>query len=300
MSILGNIAGGLGKGQRLQGKVVLGIIAFVLLSKGFGGLQKAIQVRMSGYAVTGEVVQHLTECAARIREEGRWQRFEVPCKSVQSLRERYGYANVRSYRTRRVMVRFVRDNGQVHFAKVRASKKFVRWRTPVGTKVDLVYNPRNLDRIRPQPNLSSVKADLLFFFGGIAMLVFLFGSMIGPVIAWVTHLITDKGSKKPGRPAENKPNEIIEALQKMVDDLGKSSKQGKGRSARLERQARSQQQIEEIAARPEPVEHQAKSAVIQKGRGAVKRMYLRPRNWRKRPVGNPGKYEPGSWFGFAR
>ena len=70
MSILGKIAGGVGKGQKLQGKLVLAIIAFVLLAKGFGGLQKALQVRMSGNAVTGEVVQHLTECSARIPAGG--------------------------------------------------------------------------------------------------------------------------------------------------------------------------------------------------------------------------------------
>lgn len=66
MSILGKIACGLGKGQRLQGKIALGIVAVVLLSKGFDSLQKAIEVRMSRNAVTGEVVQHLIECTARI------------------------------------------------------------------------------------------------------------------------------------------------------------------------------------------------------------------------------------------
>ena len=55
MSILGKTAGRLAKGQRLQGKIALGIVAVVLLSKGFDGLQKAIEVRMSSNAVTGEL-----------------------------------------------------------------------------------------------------------------------------------------------------------------------------------------------------------------------------------------------------
>ena len=94
MSILGKTAGRFGKGQRLQGKIALGIVAVVLISKGFDGLQKAIEVRMSSNAVTGEVVQHLIECTARIRDAGRWQRLDVPCNSLVSLRERHGFSDV--------------------------------------------------------------------------------------------------------------------------------------------------------------------------------------------------------------
>ncbi len=302
MSILGKIAGGLGKGQQLQGKVILGIIAMVLLSKGFDGLQKALQVRMSGNAVTGEVVQHLTECSARIREEGRWQRFDVPCESVIALRERYGHANVRSYRIRRVLVRFARENGQVHIAKVRPSRKFVSWRSPVGTKVDLVYNPSNPDRIRPQPNWNDVKLDLLFFFGSITVLVYLFWSVLGPLIAWLAATRSSASPPRRGRQSESKPNELIEALQRIVDDLGKSSNKSadRGNARSVQRvPADKQQRPEGMATDRRQADHRAKSNVLQTSQGAVKRMYLRPRNWRKRPVGNPGKYEPGSWFGFA-
>lgn len=296
MSILGKMAGGLGKGQRLQGKIVLGIVAFVLLSKGFDGLQKAIKVRMSGNAVTGEVVQHLTECTARIRDAGRWQRFDVPCNSLVSLRERYGFSNVRSYRKRQVMVRFVRENGQVHFAKVRPSRKFVRWQAPIGSKVALVYNPRNPDRIQAQPDWKSVQSDLLFFAGGVGLLIFILWSMVGPLFTWLALLVTTSSSGSSGSSgarasgSQRKPNEIIEALQKAVDSLGKSSTIDDKQSDR----------DNEPGYRSGARYQQTSSEAVPTSRGAVKRMYLRPRNWRQRPVGNPGKYEPGSWFGFAR
>ncbi len=297
MSILSKIAGGLGQGQRLQGKIVLAIVAFVLLSKGFDGLQKAAQVRMSGNAVTGEVVQHLTECTVRLRESGRWDRFDVPCKSVHSLRQRYGFSNVRSYRKRLVMVRFVRQDGHVHFAKVRPSRKFIRWRTPVGTKVDLVYNTSNPDRIKPQPAWKAVQGDLLFFLGGIGMLGFLFWSTVGPLLLWLTQLFAGLGTRQQRGQRANKPNEIIDALQKMADDLGKSSSKRDERSWKSESGAAHRKRRDE---RADSGNYQAKTVALESGRGTVKRMYLRPRNWRKRPVGNPGKYEPGSWFGFAR
>ncbi|MEM9355234.1 MAG: hypothetical protein AAGB04_03390 [Pseudomonadota bacterium] len=297
MSLLSKIAGGFGQGQRLQGKIVLAIVAFVLLSKGFDGLQKAAQVRLSGNAVTGEVVQHLTECTVRIRETGRWDRFDVPCKSIHSLRQRYGFSNVRSYRKRLIMVRFVRKDGHVHFAKVRPSRKFVRWRTPVGTKVDLVYNTSNPDRIKPQPAWNAVQGDLLFFLGGIGVLGFLFWSTVGPLLLWLTALFDGFGTRQQRGQRAVKPNEIIEALQKMADDLGKSSGKGDERSWKSESRAAQQKRREELA---DSGNYQAKTVALGSGRGTVKRMYLRPRNWRKRPVGNPGKYEPGSWFGFAR
>ncbi|MEM7749328.1 MAG: DUF3592 domain-containing protein [Pseudomonadota bacterium] len=300
MGILGKIAGGFGQGQRLQGKIVLAIVAFVLLSKGFDGLQKAAQVRLSGNAVSGEVVQHLTECTVRLRESGRWDRFDVPCKSIHSLRQRYGFSNVRSYRKRLVMVRFVREDGHVHFAKVRPSRKFIRWRTPVGTKVDIVYNTSNPDRIKPQPAWNAVQGDLLFFLGGIGMLGFLFWSMVGPLLLWFAQLFAGSGARQQREQHSSKPNEIIEALQKMADGLGKSSGKAKERSSRSDRQAARQMRREEMAERVEPDNYQAKTVALESGRATVKRMYLRPRNWRKRPIGNPGKYEPGSWFGFAR
>ena len=290
MSILGKIAGGLGKGQRLQGKIVLGIVAFVLLSKGGDGLQKAIKIRMSGNAVTGEVVQHLTECTARIRDAGRWERFDVPCNSLVSLRERYGFSNVRSYRKRQVMVRFVRENGQVHFAKVRPSRNFIRWQAPIGSKVALVYSPSNPDRIRAQPDWKSVQGDLLFFAGGVGLLIFVLWSTIGPLFTWLALSLTAGSSGARERSSQRKPNEIIEALQKAVDDLAKpmaSDEKQTYRESRPEHLANVRNNVNSAAA-------------VRTSGGAVKRMYLRPRNWRQRPVGNPGKYEPGSWFGFAR
>ena len=92
---------------------------------------------------------------------------------------------------------------------------------------------------------------------------------------------------KPYKPHHD---EIIEALQKAVDDLAKpkaSDEKQTYRESRPEHLANVRNNVNSAAA-------------VRTSGGAVKRMYLRPRNWRQRPVGNPGKYEPGSWFGFAR